>query len=390
MDWGIARLLGPRAGSPEPAVQTDVGRDRSHDRGQVMGTLGYMSPEQARGDTDAIDERSDVFALGAMLYRMLTGRAPHLGPTVEATWALARAGTITEPEALTGEGLRPGVPLDRLPWKLCRLAMQAMRLDRAERPQTAMAFADELEDFLRGAGRYPIQVVAAGESIVVEGDPGDTAYVIAKGRCRAFKQVGGRKVVLREMGPGDVFGETAILTARPRTASVEAVDEVNLVVVSRSSLDRELGQTFYAGHILKELAIRFRDVDERATGREQLTLGARTSDLVLKYMNFHASPKSPREPGARVTSWSRLRSYLARRLDRSHDEVLTLALRVEQLRINEAKDTATLLWDEGPLPIAPSDPAPQAPPARPTAKPPTNPDDDDDRGWDDDLHSKPR
>lgn len=346
MDWGISRLVHrDRPSGASPEVRTGVGRDRSLDHGKVMGTLSFMSPEQARGETDSVDERSDVFALGAMLYRMLTGSPPYVAPTVEETWSLARAANVCEPEDLLGPSSRPNVLRSSLPWKLCRLSMEAMSPDPSKRPAGALAFADALEDFLRGAGRYPVQTFPPGARIVVEGDVGETAYVIAKGRCQAFKMVGGRKVILRDMGPGEVFGETAILTSRPRSASVEAVDEVNLVVVSRASLDRELGQTFYAGHILKELANRFRDVDERLTGREQQTLDSRVAELVLSYMNFRATPTAST---SRVTPWGKLRSYVARHLDRTDDEVLRLAMRMKHLRINEADDTASLLWDEGP------------------------------------------
>lgn len=346
MDWGIARLVHrDRPSGTSPEVRTGVGRDRSADEGRVMGTLAFMSPEQARGDTRAVDERSDVFALGAILYRMLTGRPPYMSPSFEQTWQMAQACQVTEPEEALDASGQPNARGVNLPWKLCRLAMEAMRADPMQRPPGALAFADALEDFLRGAGRYPVQTFAAGTRIIAEGEIGETAYVIAKGRCQAFKHVGGRKVVLREMGPGEVFGETGILTARPRTASVEAVDEVNLVVVSRGSLDRELGQTFYAGHILRELANRFRDVDERLTGREQQSLDSRVAELVLSYMNFRATPTTS---ASRVCKWSKLREYVGRRLDRTDAEVLQLALRMEHLKINEGEDTVTLIWEDGP------------------------------------------
>ncbi|MDF1839552.1 MAG: serine/threonine-protein kinase, partial [Planctomycetota bacterium] len=64
LDFGIARSLDPE--DPHQTME-----------GDIIGTLAYMSPEQVQGDLELIDVRTDVFSLGVILYRMLTGRAPH-------------------------------------------------------------------------------------------------------------------------------------------------------------------------------------------------------------------------------------------------------------------------------------------------------------------------
>ncbi|MHC4589995.1 MAG: serine/threonine-protein kinase, partial [Planctomycetota bacterium] len=94
VDWGLAKLL-PRDGDDaatdgRSARETEIrlpqsGLQGKHSiAGSVMGTPAYMPPEQARGEVDQLDERADVFALGAILCEMLTGEAPYPGDAAEA------------------------------------------------------------------------------------------------------------------------------------------------------------------------------------------------------------------------------------------------------------------------------------------------------------------
>jgi serine/threonine protein kinase len=103
MDWGLAKVL-PRGGladERDPAEQETLiqtarsgsGGDESR-AGSVLGTPAYMPPEQARGEVGRVDERSDVFALGAILCEVLTGRPPYPGPNADALRRAAEANLV--------------------------------------------------------------------------------------------------------------------------------------------------------------------------------------------------------------------------------------------------------------------------------------------------------
>src|SRR5690349_17952606 len=92
IDWGLAKQLG--AAEEAAPAGASVSGDQTV-AGDVLGTPAYMAPEQARGEE--LDERADVFALGAVLYHVLAGRPPYVAGDVEAILALARTGDAPPP-----------------------------------------------------------------------------------------------------------------------------------------------------------------------------------------------------------------------------------------------------------------------------------------------------
>jgi eukaryotic-like serine/threonine-protein kinase len=130
LDFGLARQLVDN-GSGSGATKT-LGRDTAP--GVVMGTVGYMSPEQARGDP--ADHRSDIFALGAVMYEMLTGRR-----------AFQRSTSVETLNAILKEE-PPEFPDDlKIPPGLDRLVRHCLEKRAEDRFQSARDLAFELEGF---------------------------------------------------------------------------------------------------------------------------------------------------------------------------------------------------------------------------------------------------
>jgi DNA-binding winged helix-turn-helix (wHTH) protein/pimeloyl-ACP methyl ester carboxylesterase len=118
LDFGLAKWTGDEKKTDTALSQINT------DPGIVMGTVNYMSPEQARGL--AVDPRSDVFSLGVVLYEMLAGRAPFEGPTSSDILV----------SILDREPPRLALAVADLPAELDRIVTKSLRKDREERYQT--------------------------------------------------------------------------------------------------------------------------------------------------------------------------------------------------------------------------------------------------------------
>jgi serine/threonine protein kinase/tetratricopeptide (TPR) repeat protein len=137
-------ILVQRAGGSHPVI-VDFGLALSESvaggsqRGVIAGTPNYMSPEQARGEGHRIDGRTDIYALGAILYRMLCGMLPFTAPTV--TQLLRK---VVDEEPVPPRQHNRGIPKE-----LERICLKAMNKSIADRYTTAGDLAGELRDLLR-------------------------------------------------------------------------------------------------------------------------------------------------------------------------------------------------------------------------------------------------
>jgi serine/threonine-protein kinase len=251
VDWGIARY--------RPLTDPAVHLQTLSPQHAATGTPSYMSPEQALRIEPHIGELTDVFLLGGILYEALTGKRPHGGQTMVAVLTSAIRGVIPPPEKRA--------PSRAIPPALGAIAMKALAPRPVDRYQSVVDFQNDLLAFQRGEERAPRRTFEAGRTVIREGERGDEAFVVVSGRCVVTATSEGNRIVLRELGPGDVFGETAVFSDEPRSATVEATETLVVRVVTGESLSQTLGLQTWAGEFVKVLADRFREADRRARGR---------------------------------------------------------------------------------------------------------------------------
>ncbi len=139
LDWGLAKVRGTTDVESGEAVDDDLGNSSTR-AGEILGTPGYMSPEQVRGQVDDLDERTDVYALGVILFELLSFEPLHQGSTgrdrILSTLKLSAA--------------HPGRQGADVPPELEDLCSRATAADPANRPSSAGALADAVEAYLDG------------------------------------------------------------------------------------------------------------------------------------------------------------------------------------------------------------------------------------------------
>ena len=148
LDFGLAKQSAVSSGSGEQETIAAT------DAGTVLGTVGYMAPEQVRGES--ADPRSDLFALGAVLYELASGRRAFAGPTAAETMtAILR----TDPPELSE-------PPAALPVAFSRVVRHAVEKDPGDRFQSARDFAFALQALGDSSGSGTSQAAAAGTGAV--------------------------------------------------------------------------------------------------------------------------------------------------------------------------------------------------------------------------------
>ncbi len=159
MDWGLAKVIGVEDENRASLSARTVSGSLSDNpamtiEGEVMGTPQYMSPEQANGVVSQLDEGSDIYSLGGILYACLTYKAPVDGKTLDEVLGHVRSGTLspmaTASRVSAGIGGRLESISVEVPEALRAVVLKAMAKERKGRYETVLELAAEVEAYQSG------------------------------------------------------------------------------------------------------------------------------------------------------------------------------------------------------------------------------------------------
>lgn len=330
MDWGLAKIIGQDEDEPSIAESTDITTELSESQlansdlldvgagltmdGALMGTPQFMAPEQAEGRVNEIDGRTDVWALGGILYAILTLHPPITGKSLEELLSKVRTGEIAPPTVFnSSRAAAKQVRVDpnfkllhcpslKIPAALSAIVKQAMQVEPDHRYPTAEDLREDVEAWQNGyataaerAGMFKElalllwrhKLAAIGACLII-------ALAVGFGlRVRDSQlQTENALVELRSAIPLFIADIDDLIAAEDYEAAHERLDQCIKMIPDRSSFYVKKGQLHQSSLMFDEALEQFNKALEIApdddAAMDELTFTrrlAKSSDLTMKELN---------------------------------------------------------------------------------------------------------
>ena len=330
MDWGLAKIIGQDEAEPSIQDSTDLDAGLSESQmansdlldvgagltmdGALMGTPQYMAPEQAEGRVNEIDGRTDVWALGGILYSILTLHPPITGNNLQELLSKVRTGEIVSPTVFNssravGKKLKVNpdfkllhCPSLKIPSPLAAIVQQAMQVDPDDRYPTAEDLREDVEAWQNGyataaeqAGLFKeLGLLVWRHKLATIGACLVIALAVGFGlRVRDSQlQAENALVELRSSIPLFIADIDDLIAAEDMDAAHERLDQCIKMIPDRTSFYVQKGQLYQSTLEFEEAVEQFNKALEIAPddddAMDELTFTrrlAKSADLTMKELN---------------------------------------------------------------------------------------------------------
>ncbi len=236
MDWGLAKTLDSEAGhSADSHFYGQQSPDQDGMKtldGTIKGSPAYIAPEQAFGDVDEVDFKTDIFLLGSTLYHMFTHCPPYEAEDIMEI--ISKAETCDFPPP------RNRNPKCLIPLALERIILKAMAPLKENRYANAEALIEDIGAFITGRRVSGRKVFSPGQDLIRAGERTKESYVIFNGQVEVHREVNGKRITVATVGPGEIIGEMAGITETASSADVTALETTDTLVITHELMKEEL------------------------------------------------------------------------------------------------------------------------------------------------------
>lgn len=154
------------------------------------------------------------------------------------------------------------------------------------------------------------RAAAKGDIIIAQGQSGIEAFLIQSGEVAVYTEAHGKRVDLAQMGPGQIFGEMALVVDAPRTATVQALSECNLIVITRETLNDKLQKSDPTIRALVTMLMKRLAQSNKAQLRKGGDLGDMLSIVPAIYQELHSSLPAAQKKSLEISLQPSMAAFL--------------------------------------------------------------------------------